>query len=113
MSWSKLTFLAREQKLIHFHRLQIHAQALKALHAVGAAQHADAVVISDSNTQFIDCILGECGVRTVFRDVLSNPASFSADGLLSVAWHHTHSCARCQRTPNMCKGTAPSELVIL
>lgn len=90
------------------YRLKIHKQAIKALHAVKAAQDTDAIIVSDSNSVFIECIVQECGVADVFKAVLTNPASFSKDGLLSVAWHHTHSCQRCHHTPNMCKGTLNS-----
>lgn len=86
------------------YRLQIYSQAVKAVRAVEAAQDADAIIISDSNSVFIDCILQECGVADVFSTVLTNPASFSSEGLLSVAWHHTHDCQRCKTTPHMCKG---------
>ena len=80
---------------------------MKALDAVRAAPDADAIIISDANSIFIDCILQECGVADVFSTVLTNPASFNEEGLMTVAWHHTHTCQRCSATPNMCKGGPP------
>ena len=77
---------------------------MKALRAVKAAANTDAIIISDANSVFIDCIVQECGVADVFRAVLTNPATFDSAGQLSVAWHHTHQCQRCRGTPNMCKG---------
>ena len=87
-------------------RLRIYDQAMTALRAVEAAEGTHAIIISDSNSVFIDCILQECGVAGVFRAVLSNPASFSSEGRLSASAHHSHHCQRCTTTPNMCKGGA-------
>ena len=74
------------------------------MRAVGAAPDVDAIIISDANSVFIDCIVEECGVKDVFGAVFTNPASFNNEGLMSVTRHHTHSCQRCRHTPNMCKG---------
>ena len=95
--------------LVYWCRLRVHSEATKALHAVKAAANTDAIIISDANSVFIDCILQECGVADVFRTVLTNPATFSSGGQLSVAWHHTHHCQRCSGTPNMCKGGNPKD----
>lgn len=86
-------------------RLRIYSEALRALSAVQSAHHADAIIISDANSVFIECILEECGVADVFRAVFTNPASFNSEGLMTVTWHHTHSCQLCAATPHMCKGT--------
>lgn len=94
-------------------RLKIHDQAMKSLHAVRAAQDTDAIIISDANSMFIECIVQECGVADVFRAVLTNPATFSNDGLLSVTGHHTHSCQRCRHTPHMCKGKFKSPSLVV
>ena len=77
---------------------------MKALQAVRESPEADAIIMSDANSVFIECILQECGVADVFSAVLTNPASFNEDGLLTVAWYHTHNCRRCAEIPNMCKG---------
>ena len=85
-------------------RLKIHREVMKALQAVRAAPDADAIIISDANSVFINTILQHCGVADVFSAVLTNPASFNNEGLMTVAWHHTHTCQLCAATPNMCKG---------
>ena len=93
---------------VHFFnicRLRIHSEAMSALHTLQSAPNADAIIISDANSVFIECILQECGVDDVFRAVFTNPASFNSDGLLTVAWYHTHNCQLCNKTPHMCKGT--------
>ena len=88
-------------------RLRIHEEGTKALQAVRAAPNADAIIISDANSVFINTILEECGAADVFSAVLTNPASFNSKGLMSVEWHHTHTCQLCTATPNMCKGEPP------
>ena len=94
-------------RCVNLYRLKIHSEAMKALRAVKAAPDTDAIIISDANSVFIDCIVQECGVADVFRAVLTNPATFNSAGQLSVRWHHTHQCQRCKGTPNMCKGGTP------
>jgi pyridoxal phosphate phosphatase PHOSPHO2 len=92
-------------------RLKIHREAMKALQVVRAAPDADAIIISDANSVFINTILQHCGVADVFSTVLTNPASFNNEGLMTVAWHHTHTCQLCAATPNMCKGTILREFL--
>ena len=85
-------------------RLRVHGEGLRALEAVRTAPDADAIIISDANSVFIECILQECGVEDMFSSILTNPGSFNQEGLMTVAWHHTHTCQLCAGTPNMCKG---------
>lgn len=86
---------------------------MKAVQAVRAMSGADAIIISDANSVFIDCILEECGVKDVFINVFTNPASFNDDGLMSVTWYHTHSCLQCIKTPNMCKGIIVMMMIVV
>lgn len=85
-------------------RLQLYPQALRAVQAVAKCEWAHAIVISDSNSVFIDWILQQSGVRAAFREVLTNPAHFNSRGRLCVQWCHSHSCQLCASSPNMCKG---------
>ncbi|KAG8432413.1 hypothetical protein GDO86_016892 [Hymenochirus boettgeri] len=61
----------------------------------------DCIIISDSNTIFIDWILTHANVHNVFDEVFSNPAAFDSIGNLTVQNFHIHHCATCPK--NMCK----------
>ena len=95
----------QESILEHMRQLRLYEQAMKAISAVRDSQNSEAIVISDANTIFIECILQECGVRDVIKQVFSNPAQFEPSGRLSVKHYHSHSCATCSRSPNLCKGS--------
>ena len=90
----------------HMKKLRLHEQGLKTLHAVHKSATADAIIISDANTFFIDTILKECGVRHMVDLIISNPARFNEKGRLHVEEYHNHHCKNCKRTPNLCKGQA-------
>ena len=79
------------------------AEALKTLRARND-DSTEAIIISDSNTVFIDCILDHCGVRDTFKAVFSNPARFDSEQRLRINHCHSHSCTTCAHSPNMCKG---------
>ncbi|XP_076857016.1 putative phosphatase phospho1 [Brachyhypopomus gauderio] len=64
-------------------------------------QDFECAIISDANAYFIDTWLRRAGVRQLFNEVLTNPASFSADGRLVLRPFHAHTCPRCPE--NMCK----------
>lgn len=95
--------------LKHMRQLRLHEQAIKAVTAVRDCLHSDAIIISDANTIFIECILEECGVRDVVKEVFSNPAQFEPNGRLSVKRYHSHSCGTCAHSPNLCKGNVLEE----
>lgn len=61
----------------------------------------DCIIISDSNTVFIDWILKAANVCQIFDEVFTNPASFDDCGYLNVQNFHVHSCAKCPI--NLCK----------
>lgn len=94
----------QENILEHMRQLRLYEQAMKAMTTVRDCQNSEAIVISDANTVFIECILQECGVRDVVKQVFSNPAQFEPNGRLSVKRYHSHSCGTCSRSPNLCKG---------
>ncbi|XP_061091733.1 pyridoxal phosphate phosphatase PHOSPHO2 [Conger conger] len=63
--------------------------------------HIDCIIISDSNSIFIDWILGAAGVRTAVDSVFTNPATFDDRGYMSVQCYHSHECGQCP--VNLCK----------
>lgn len=61
----------------------------------------DCIILSDSNSVFIDWILKAADFCQVFDKVFTNPASFDSYGYLNVQNFHVHSCAKCPI--NLCK----------
>ncbi|XP_024435622.2 pyridoxal phosphate phosphatase PHOSPHO2 [Desmodus rotundus] len=61
----------------------------------------DCIIISDSNSVFIDWILEGADFHDVFDKVFTNPAAFDGSGHLTVKNYHAHSCNRCPK--NLCK----------
>ena len=94
----------QENILEHMRQLRLYEQAMKAITAVRDCQNAEVIIISDANTIFIECILQECGVRDVIKEVFSNPAQFEPSGRLRVKHYHSHTCGTCCHSPNLCKG---------
>lgn len=96
--------VSSEELLAHIQQAKLFKQALKAVTAVGHADHADAIILSDANTLFIEHILTKCGVIQFFQSIISNPAHFDANGRLHIRHYHSHSCQHCFGSPNLCKG---------
>lgn len=61
----------------------------------------DCIVISDSNTMFIDWILQASGFQAAVDQVFSNPAKVNDLGYMEVQHYHSHDCKRCP--VNLCK----------
>lgn len=61
----------------------------------------DCIVISDSNTIFIDWILNASGLRAAVDQVFTNPAKINEFGYMEVQCYHSHDCERCP--VNLCK----------
>ncbi|NWW79348.1 PHOP1 phosphatase, partial [Climacteris rufus] len=59
------------------------------------------ILISDANVFGVEAKLRAAGVRSLFRKVFSNPASFDRRGYLTLGPYHSHKCPECP--PNMCK----------
>lgn len=95
----------------HMKEVRLYDQALDAVHALHKCEAADSIILSDSNTIFIDIILDECGVKDFFDAVITNPAHFDETGRLHVREYHAHNCDSCERTPNLCKGQAMKEYI--
>eukprot|EP00008_Paramoeba_atlantica_P007084 CAMPEP_0201491340 /NCGR_PEP_ID=MMETSP0151_2-20130828/29438_1 /ASSEMBLY_ACC=CAM_ASM_000257 /TAXON_ID=200890 /ORGANISM="Paramoeba atlantica, Strain 621/1 / CCAP 1560/9" /LENGTH=237 /DNA_ID=CAMNT_0047877641 /DNA_START=44 /DNA_END=757 /DNA_ORIENTATION=- len=72
-------------------------------------------ILSDANTYFISCILEQKNLHTHFSGIISNPASFTEQGRLSIRPHQPsthkthHSCQSCPM--NLCKGLEIQRLV--
>ncbi len=96
--------VSSDELLAHVEQAVLFEQALKAVRAVGCADHADAIVLSDANTLFIEKILEKCGVSQFFQRIFSNPAHFDSNGRLHIQHYHSHSCEHCHASPNLCKG---------
>ncbi|XP_066522027.1 pyridoxal phosphate phosphatase PHOSPHO2 [Hoplias malabaricus] len=61
----------------------------------------DCIIISDSNTLFIDWILQSRGVKGAIDSVFTNPASIDNCGYIGVQCFHSHQCEECP--VNLCK----------
>ncbi|CEP01679.1 putative Phosphatase [Plasmodiophora brassicae] len=77
-------------------------ETIKTLHGAGAEQ----IILSDSNTEFIQCILAKHDLSKYFRAIITNPAEFDGEGRLHVRPHQAaespHYCDLCP--PQLCKG---------
>ncbi|KAM5280507.1 pyridoxal phosphate phosphatase PHOSPHO2 [Ctenodactylus gundi] len=69
----------------------------------------DCIIISDSNSVFIDWILEATSFRDMFDRVFTNPAAFDSNGHLTVENYHAHSCDRCPK--NLCKNVVLVEFI--
>ncbi|XP_059207599.1 pyridoxal phosphate phosphatase PHOSPHO2 [Centropristis striata] len=61
----------------------------------------DCIIISDSNTMFIDWILQASGFQAAVDQVFTNPAKFNELGYMEVQCYHSHDCRQCP--VNLCK----------
>lgn len=68
---------------------------------ISAQENTDCIVISDSNTIFIDWILNASGLRAAVDQVFTNPATINESGYMEVQHYHSHDCERCP--VNLCK----------
>ena len=64
---------------------------------------AELVVISNSNTLFVDHILTRHRMKKNVAKVIANPAEFGERGMLNLSAQGEYSCQRCP--PNLCKGS--------
>ncbi|CAH1237921.1 PHOSPHO2 [Branchiostoma lanceolatum] len=69
----------------------------------------DCIVISDSNTVFIETILKAGGVQHAVNNMFTNPAHFDKSNCLHVKPFHKHACKGCP--VNMCKKTILLEYI--
>ena len=99
----------REHIEQHMKQVKLYEQAIKALGAVHSCHDADCIIVSDSNTVFIDLILEGCGIKDLFKTIVTNPARFDEAERLHVEEYHSHGCETCKSTPNLCKGRVVEE----
>lgn len=96
-----------EELLAHMRRLTMFEEALKAVRGVREAVKGakeQIIMISDSNSVFIETILRKSGMEDAFGEVFTNPAHFDPSGRLRVSPCRTSRCAHCASSPGMCKG---------
>lgn len=62
----------------------------------------DCIVVSDSNSIFINTILDSKGLLSSIKAVYTNPAEFDETGCLRIRPYHQHNCKSCPA--NLCKG---------
>jgi pyridoxal phosphate phosphatase PHOSPHO2 len=89
---------ALQQELAH---IPLTAGMRELFSYIGSTPGTDAIIISDSNTLFIQWVLDAAQLHTHVRDVYTNPASLEPSGRIRVLPLHTHACGTCP--VNMCK----------
>ena len=86
----------------HMQKIKIPVQRHRMLHFLSKQPGIELIIISDSNTVFIDSILKSHGIDSYFKKVYTNPAKFNPDGLLEIQEFHANNA--CDLSPsNMCK----------
>lgn len=65
--------------------------------------NCDSVIISDSNSVFIDHILAKAGLKDTVKSVFTNPAAFDDAECLQIQFYHTQDWCDLS-TINLCKG---------
>ncbi|XP_046568392.1 pyridoxal phosphate phosphatase PHOSPHO2-like [Haliotis rubra] len=70
----------------------------------------ETVIISDSNSIFIDTILEKFGLKDTVTQVFTNPAMFDQNGLLTIQYYHTQDWCSLS-TVNLCKGHILQEFI--
>ncbi|XP_020372540.1 pyridoxal phosphate phosphatase PHOSPHO2 [Rhincodon typus] len=68
----------------------------------------DCIIISDSNTCFINWILEVTNSNSVFNSILTNPANFEQNHLIIKSFH-SHNCPNCP--DNLCKKKALDDFI--
>ncbi|XP_050388763.2 pyridoxal phosphate phosphatase PHOSPHO2 [Patella vulgata] len=63
----------------------------------------ESIIISDSNSIFIQFILEKLNLCEIFSEVFTNPAVFDEDGCLTIKHYHTQDYCQLS-TINLCKG---------
>ena len=72
-------------------------EACNFLHEKGVST----IIISDSNSYFIDHLLQRDSLCHIFCSVYTNPAEWDSNGCLHIEQYHKHECSVCP--PNLCK----------
>ncbi|KAJ3227623.1 WD repeat-containing protein 82 [Clydaea vesicula] len=89
-----------------FKELKVH-YALPKLLELAKTDNADIIILSDSNTFYIETILKSNSLESYIKCIVTNPGAFDENGCLIVNRRTTidnpHNCKNCQL--NICKGT--------
>ena len=101
----------QEDVLQKLNELELLESMRKTLEKIRHCPSVDFVVISDANMISIKTILEKHNLLDVVKTIHTNPASFDANGQLTVTPYHSHSCLQCHRNPNMCKGLIIEQIV--
>ena len=72
---------------------------------------AEAIIASDANTVFISTVLEANGCLDCVKEIHSNPARFEQSEQLMLSRYHSHTCVRCAKNVNMCKGTIMRDVI--
>ena len=100
--------LTKEDYIKCFETLQFTEGMKEACHFL-QTQKVPAIIISDSNSYFIDHILERDFLCEAFCGVYTNPAKWESSGRLNVERYHEHDCNHCP--PNLCKSTVLQKYV--
>ena len=74
------------------------------------SQNAQQLILSDANTIYISRFLKSKGLGEHFSSIISNPATWTDQGLLQInPYHSHHSCSRCPT--NLCKGLVMDTII--
>lgn len=92
-------------------KMNFLGETANVLKRIGDSSFADLVIISDSNTFFISSFLEHFDLLQSVNCIYSNPAEFDELGKLVITPYHSHTCPRCQQSPNMCKGEILKKVV--
>lgn len=80
---------------------------LKQLHKAGGYE---VIIISDSNSVFIEHIMQASGVRPLVHEIFTNFAHFDANGCLQISEYHTQNWCQLSSV-NLCKGAIMEEFL--
>ncbi|KAF9263312.1 hypothetical protein L218DRAFT_1034984 [Marasmius fiardii PR-910] len=85
-----------------------HPAMVRAVTTLKAGGKTTFLCLSNANSVFIDTILKEKGLETLFEEIITNPAQFEDSGLLNLKRRvkpdgPQHQC-KVGCSPNMCKG---------
>lgn len=94
--------LSREDYVSCFETLQF-TEGMKEACRFLESQNVPTIIISDSNSYFIDHILERDLLREAFCGIYTNPAWWESSGRLHVERYHEHDCNDCPL--NLCKST--------
>lgn len=77
-------------------------EGMKELLSFIASQNIDCIIVSDSNSYFIEYLLEFANLLDFVKEIHTNPAKWTDPQLLTIQHYHAHNCSQCP--VNMCKG---------